>query len=64
MNNIVKHWITSLIGLVLMLLACYDIYQDKELGYNLAVLFTGLIMLRMRDEWLKDIFQVLKNRFS
>jgi hypothetical protein len=55
MKVIYKHWITSVIGTLLMLLGGYMFYQEKPLGYTLVVFAIGLASLWAKDDLIKKL---------
>lgn len=64
MRKILTEWVTSLFGAILMAMAVYDFWQDKEFGYNVGLLILGLILLRMRDAWMGKIFSAFIKKFT
>lgn len=71
MENIVKSWVTTFIGIALMVLSVYELYAEGLNTKNCIALAAGFALLWMRDNisiWLNDLAKtgtdILKDKFK
>ncbi len=67
MENIVKGWFTTLLGLALMTLGSFEFYEEAD-WYRCGVPFiAGFILLFMRDkisEWITSLVMAAIEKFK
>ncbi len=68
MENIIKGWFTTLLGMALMVFASYEWYMGEPDWYRVAIPFTaGFILLFMRDkisDWVTSLVMAAIEKFK
>lgn len=66
MNRIIQNWITSLIGLLIILATLYFYFMDKSVDWaqSLVQIAVGFLLLRLKDALLWKMLFKLKDMFS